>query len=297
MRQKYVAGNWKMFTTAATAQALARGVAEGAAGLTKVKLGLFPPFPYLSLVVQAVTGSPIVVGAQDVYPEKEGAFTGEVSPAMLFDVGCRSVLVGHSERRHKLGETNAFLNRKVKAGLAAGLEVIYCIGETLEEREANRMQHVLASQIKEGLASLEAKDIGRLVIAYEPVWAIGTGRNATPQQAQEAHLFVRGELALLFGEKTASELPILYGGSVKPENAGELMRQPEVDGALVGGASLVAAQFLAIAKQRASDRQGEWRISRRSPLIGFSSGRVSAKFSSQFGLRFVYYLFRKSARF
>jgi triosephosphate isomerase (TIM) len=248
MRQKYVAGNWKMFTTAATAQALARGVAEGAAGLTKIKLGLFPPFPYLSLVCQTVSGSAIVVGAQDVYPEKEGAFTGEVSPNMLLDVGCRSVLVGHSERRHKLGEADAFLNRKVKACLAVGLEVIYCIGETLEERDANRMHEVLATQIRTGLASLESKDVGHLVIAYEPVWAIGTGRNATPQQAQEAHLYVRRELAERFGEKTAGELPILYGGSVKPENAAELMRQTEVDGALVGGASLVASQFLAIAK-------------------------------------------------
>ncbi len=248
MRQKYVAGNWKMFTTTAAAQGLAREVAQGAAGSSKVKLGLFPPFPYLSVVVQAVSGSAIVVGAQDVYPEKEGAFTGEVSPNMLVDVGCRSVLVGHSERRHKLGEADAFLNRKVIAGLAVGLEVIYCIGETLEEREADRMQHVLATQIRDGLAGLEQKDAARLVIAYEPVWAIGTGRNATPEQAQEAHLFVRRELAVRFGEKTASELPILYGGSVKPENAAQLMHQSEVDGALVGGASLVAAQFLAIAR-------------------------------------------------
>ena len=248
MRQKYVAGNWKMFTTAAAARSLARSVAEGAAALSQVKLGLFPPFPYLSAVVQAVAGSALVVGAQDVYPEKEGAFTGEVSPNMLVDVGCRSVLVGHSERRHKLGENDAFLNRKVKAGLSIGLEVIYCIGETLEERETNKTQHILASQIKDGLAGLETKDVARLVVAYEPVWAIGTGRNATPQQAQEAHLFVRHEFAVRFGEKAAAELPILYGGSVKPENAGELMRQSEVDGALVGGASLVAAQFLAIAK-------------------------------------------------
>lgn len=248
MRQKYVAGNWKMFTTAATATALARGVVEGASSLAKVKLGLFPPFPYLGLVVQAVAGSSIAVGAQDMYPEKEGAFTGEVSPQMLVDVGCRSVLVGHSERRHKLGESEALLNRKVIAGLAAGLEVVFCIGETLEEREANQTQHVLAGQVKAGLAGLDAKDLGRLVIAYEPVWAIGTGRNATPHQAEEAHAFVRRELAARFGEKSASELPILYGGSVKPDNAQELMRQPDVDGALVGGASLVAAQFLAIAK-------------------------------------------------
>jgi triosephosphate isomerase len=248
MRQKYVAGNWKMYTTAATAVALARDVAQGSTGLTKIKLGLFPPFPYLSEVAQAVSGSTILVGAQDLYPEKEGAFTGEVSPQMLVDVGCRSVLVGHSERRHKLGEPDAFLNRKVIAGLAAGLEVIFCIGETLEERETNQMQHVLASQVKTGLAGLEQKDTTRLVIAYEPVWAIGTGRNATAQQAQEAHTFVRRELAARFGEKAALELPILYGGSAKPDNVKELLSQSEVDGALVGGASLVASQFLAIAK-------------------------------------------------
>jgi triosephosphate isomerase len=248
MRQKYIAGNWKMFTTSATAVALARDVALGAAGLGNIKLGLFPPFPYLSQVVQAVAGSTIVVGAQDLYPEKEGAFTGEVSPTMLVDVGCRSVLVGHSERRHKLGESDTFLNRKVVAGLAAGLEVVYCIGETLEERESNQMQHVLASQVKSGLVGVELKDTNRLVIAYEPVWAIGTGRNATPQQAQEAHTFVRRELAARFGEKVALELPILYGGSAKPENVKDLLQQSEVDGALVGGASLVASQFLAIAR-------------------------------------------------
>ncbi len=248
MRQKYVAGNWKMFTTAATGQALAKDVAEGVGSLGNVKIGLFPPFPYLGLIAEAVKNSSIVVGAQDVYPEKEGAFTGEVSPGMLVDVGCRSVLVGHSERRHKLGESDAFLNRKAIAGLAAGLEVVFCIGETLEERESNQTQHVLARQIHAGLAGIEAQAAATLVIAYEPVWAIGTGRNATPAQAQDAHQFVRRELSARFGENLASRLPILYGGSVKPENAGELMRQPDVDGALVGGASLVAAQFLAIVK-------------------------------------------------
>jgi triosephosphate isomerase len=246
MRQKYVAGNWKMFTTAASAESLARAVAQGTSNYRNVKVGLFPPFPYLGLVVQAVKDSSLVIGAQDVYPEKEGAFTGEVSPVMLNDVGCRSVLVGHSERRHKLGESDAFLNRKVMAGLAAGLEVVFCIGETLDERESNQTQHVLAKQIHAGLAGIESSTAGKLVIAYEPVWAIGTGRNATPQQAQDAHHFVRRELTARFGEKVASELPILYGGSVKPDNAGEIIRQADVDGALVGGASLVAAQFLAI---------------------------------------------------
>ncbi|CAN5169739.1 triose-phosphate isomerase [soil metagenome] len=246
MRQKYVAGNWKMFTTATSAESLAREVAQGSSKQSNVKIGLFPPFPYLGLVVQTVKDSAIVVGAQDVYPEKEGAFTGEVSPVMLADVGCRSVLVGHSERRHKLGESDAFLNRKVSAALAAGFEVVFCIGETLDERESNQTQHVLAKQIHAGLAGIESSAAGKLVIAYEPVWAIGTGRNATPHQAQDAHHFVRRELTARFGENVASALPILYGGSVKPDNAAEIMGQADVDGALVGGASLVAAQFLAI---------------------------------------------------
>ena len=249
MRQKYVAGNWKMFTTAATAQALAKGVAEGFKTLGgKVKVGLFPPFPYIGLVAKTVNASQILVGAQDVYPEKEGAFTGEVSPGMLLDVGCKSVLVGHSERRHKMGESDALLNRKVLAALAAGLEVVFCIGETLEERETNQTQHVLAKQIHAGLAGLEPPAGAKLVVAYEPVWAIGTGRNASPEQAQDAHNFIRREMSARMGENMASVLPILYGGSVKPENAAELMRQPDVDGALVGGASLVAAQFMAIVK-------------------------------------------------
>ena len=247
-RTKYVAGNWKMFTSAATAQALALDVARRAQSLSSIKIGLFPPFPYLKLVAEAVRGTAIVVGGQNLYPEKEGAFTGEVSPTMLLDVGCKSVLVGHSERRHKLGEADAFLNRKALVALAAGLDVIFCIGETLEEREANKTEAVLARQIDAGLKGLTATDFGRLVVAYEPVWAIGTGRNATPQQAQEAHAFIRGQIATRWGQATAQALVILYGGSVKPDNAAFLMSQDQVDGTLVGGASLVAAQFLAIAE-------------------------------------------------
>jgi triosephosphate isomerase len=193
-------------------------------------------------------GSQVALGAQNVYPEKEGAFTGEVSPVMLQDVGCRYVIVGHSERRYQLGETDAFINRKVRAVLATGLDVIFCVGETLEEREANRTEAVLDRQVVQGLAGVAAAALPKLVIAYEPVWAIGTGRNATPEQAQAAHGFLRRRIGQLFSENLALALPIQYGGSVKPDNAAALLGQPDVDGALVGGASLQADQFLAIVR-------------------------------------------------
>jgi triosephosphate isomerase len=188
------------------------------------------------------------LGAQNVFPEKEGAFTGEVSPAMLRDVGCRYVIVGHSERRHKLGETDEFINRKVRAALAAGLQVILCVGETLEEREANRTEGVLNEQLTGGLAEVSAEALGGVVLAYEPVWAIGTGRNATPDQAEAAHAFLRRRVGELCGANAARGLLVQYGGSVKPDNVASLLRQPDVDGALVGGASLKADQFLAIVR-------------------------------------------------
>jgi triosephosphate isomerase len=189
------------------------------------------------------------MGGQNLYPEMEGAFTGEVSPAMLVDVGCRHVILGHSERRHKLGESDAFINRKVKAALTAGLHVILCVGETLEEREANQTESILQRHITQGLAEVSVTDLpSRLVIAYEPVWAIGTGRNATPDQAQQAHAFLRDRFAELFSRSSADQLVIQYGGSVKPDNAASLLSQPDVDGALVGGASLNADHFLAIVR-------------------------------------------------
>jgi triosephosphate isomerase len=200
------------------------------------------------LVADALRGSQVGLGAQNLYPEKEGAFTGEVSPLMLLDMGCQWVIVGHSERRHKLGEDDAFINRKVHAALAAGLRVIFCIGETLEERESSRTEAVLENQVEAGLRGLAAPDLARLVIAYEPVWAIGTGKNATPEEAQEAHSFIRRQILAHFGEESARELPIQYGGSVKPENAAAILQQPDVDGALVGGASLQVDSFLAIVR-------------------------------------------------
>jgi triosephosphate isomerase len=248
MRKPFVAGNWKMFTTAATAQQLATAIVRDLGAEDRVSVAVCPPFPYLSRVAEALRGSPVALGAQNLYPEKEGAFTGEVSPTMLLDVGCRYVILGHSERRHKLGESDAFINQKVRAALAAGLQVIFCVGETLQEREANRTEAVLESQLVHGLAALKGEQLGALVIAYEPVWAIGTGRNATPEQAQEAHAYIRRRIARSFGEERAAALPIQYGGSVKAENAGTLMACPDVDGALVGGASLQADQFLAIVR-------------------------------------------------
>jgi triosephosphate isomerase len=248
MRKKFVAGNWKMYTTGATAKQLAAAVVKGLGSEDRVTVAVCPPFPYLIPVAETLRGSRVGLGAQNVYPEKEGAFTGEVSPGMLTDAGCRYVIVGHSERRHKLGETDAFINRKVHAALAAGLTVILCIGETLEEREANRTEAVLAGQLAGSLSGITPTTLGGIVVAYEPVWAIGTGRNATPDQAQQAHAFIRRHMAKMCSEETARVLPIQYGGSVKPDNAASLLHQPDVDGALVGGASLQAEQFLAIVR-------------------------------------------------
>jgi triosephosphate isomerase len=248
MRKKFVAGNWKMYTTAATARELAFGVAQGLGSEERVTVAVCPPFPFLGVVGQAIKGSKVLLGGQNMYPEKEGAFTGEVSPAMLLDQGCTHVILGHSERRHKLGECDSFINQKVKAAMAAGLRVILCVGETLEERQANKTEAVLDRQITQGLCAVPESHAASLTIAYEPVWAIGTGQNATPAQAQEAHAFLRRRLSQIFSEKTAQALPIQYGGSVKPDNAASLMGQADVDGALVGGASLKADQFLAIVR-------------------------------------------------
>ncbi len=248
MRKKFVAGNWKMFTDAAAARQLASAVAHGLGNEMRVSIAVCPPFPYLSAVAEILKGGVVALGAQNCYHEKEGAFTGEVSPAMLVDVGCRYVILGHSERRQKLGESDAFINRKVHAALAAGLEVILCLGETLEERQSQRTETVLETQLNGSLAGLEAAALRHVVLAYEPVWAIGTGQNATPQQAQDAHAFLRGKIRARFGEETASALPIQYGGSVKPDNAAILFAQPDVDGGLIGGASLNADSFLAIAR-------------------------------------------------
>lgn len=248
MRKPFVAGNWKMNTDARSSVELAQGVARGASGLAgdKVSVALIPPFVYLPSVVKAVSSSGVAVGAQDVYIEPKGAFTGEISPAMLKDVGCTYVLCGHSERRHVIGETDDLVGRKVTAAIGGGLLPILCVGELLEERDAGQTEAVVARHLEAGLAGLSADKMSAVTIAYEPVWAIGTGRTATPQQAQEVHEFIRGWLAEKFDGKLAQEIRVLYGGSAKADNAKELMAQKDVDGLLVGGASLKADEFVRI---------------------------------------------------
>jgi len=246
MRTPFVAGNWKMNLNKAEAIALAKGVSEKAAGVAGVDTAVIPAFVHIDAVGHALVGGKTGLGAQDFYFEKNGAFTGEVSTAMLTDLCVKYVLVGHSERRHVIGETDALLNKKLHAGINAGLTVILCIGEKLEERQANKTFDVCKTQLVEGLKGLDKSKAGQLVIAYEPVWAIGTGLNATKEQAQEVHAYVRGELAKIFDKATADGIRIQYGGSVKAANAAELMSQPDVDGALVGGAALKVDEFLGI---------------------------------------------------
>lgn len=245
-RKKFVAGNWKMYTTAASARALAASIRSGLGSETRVDVAICPPFPWLAAVAEIVQGSPVAVGAQDVYPERDGAFTGEVCPAMLLDAGCTYVITGHSERRHVLGERDDLINRKTRFALECGLAVILCVGERLAERDANQTEAILDNQLTWGTREIPAAHVGRLVIAYEPVWAIGTGRNATPEQAQQAHVFLRWRFSQIFGAEAGQALRIQYGGSVKPDNAKSLLSQHDVDGALVGGASLKAESFLAI---------------------------------------------------
>ncbi|HLV60608.1 MAG TPA: triose-phosphate isomerase [Fredinandcohnia sp.] len=246
-RRKFVAGNWKMHKTLEEARRLAADLRRELDGVEGVRVAVIPPFTSIAAVAEALRGSPIEVGGQDLHWETQGAFTGEVSGPMLRDAGAGLVLVGHSERRHLFGETDETANRKVRAALDAGLSPILCVGETLEERDAGRTLEVVGSQVRAGLAGLGAEDLNRVAIAYEPVWAIGTGRTATPEQAQEVHAFVRAELRTIAGE-VADVVPILYGGSVKPDNAGALLALPDVDGALVGGASLQADAFAAIVR-------------------------------------------------
>ena len=258
MRQKFVAANWKMHTTAVEAKRLARAVVDGKGIEDRVTVAICPPFPYLAIVGEILEGSRVALGAQNLYPEKEGAFTGEVSPTMLLDLGCKCVILGHSERRHKLGESDAFINQKVRVALAAGLDVIFCLGETQQQRDADQTEAVLDRQLIQGLAGVSADTLWRLTIAYEPVWAIGRpGHGATPEQAQEAHTVIRRRFAQVFNEKSAETLVIQYGGSVKPDNAAALLSRPGVDGALIGGASLHADQFLAIVRAGIREPQTE----------------------------------------
>ena len=248
MRTHVVAGNWKMNKTAAETRALIADIrASVNDGATATQVVVCPPFTNLQAAAEALAGSKIALGAQNLHWEASGAFTGEISAAMLKDLGVTHVIIGHSERRQYFAETCETVNRKLKSALAAGLVPIVCVGETLAEREEGRMEVVITNQIKAGLAGVGAELAG-IIIAYEPVWAIGTGRTATSAQAQEVHALIRATLAGLAGADVAAKVRIQYGGSMKPENAGELMAQPDIDGGLIGGAALKAADFAAIVK-------------------------------------------------
>lgn len=242
-RRQLIAGNWKMNLARAEAVALTQAVVAAAPKYADVDVAICPPSVYLDPVAQVVRGSKVGLGAQNMYHEKSGAYTGEISAAMLLDVGCQYVILGHSERRHILGETDAAINQKVLAALAAGLTPILCVGETRGEREAEQTQDVIRGQIEGSLAGLSAEQMAQCVIAYEPVWAIGTGLTATPEQAEEVHVALRKLLETRYNKQVADSVRIQYGGSVNPKNAAELLAQPNIDGALVGGASLKIEQF------------------------------------------------------
>lgn len=248
MRKTLIAGNWKMNTNRADAVALAKGVAEGAAGVDGVDLLVCPPAVYLSAVGEALAGSPVALGAQNMCDQDNGAFTGETSGAMLTDLGAEYVILGHSERRTIYGETDADVCKKTHKALADGLAPIVCVGELLEEREAGKTAEVIKTQFDGSLDGVTEAQITSIVIAYEPVWAIGTGKVATPEQAEEVHADLRRLLAERYTAEIAESVRILYGGSMKPGNAPELLAKPNVDGGLIGGASLKAEDFLGIAK-------------------------------------------------
>lgn len=247
MRTSYIAGNWKMHKTVAEAQDLANKLKDDLAG-SPHRLMVAPPFTALAAVADVLRGSNILVGAQNMGPELSGAHTGEVSAAMLRDVGAQVVILGHSERRHTYGESDELINRKVNLALTEGLEVILCVGETLDEREAGRVETVVRTHIEKGLAGVERGALSGVTIAYEPVWAIGTGKTATPEDAEAVHAFARTVLAEMYDSDAAEAMVIQYGGSVKPNNVKGLMAQPSIDGALVGGASLQPDTFVPIAQ-------------------------------------------------
>ncbi len=245
LRRPLLAGNWKMNLTLAQSVELAKAVKDGAASASG-EVAVCVPFTALTVVAEVLRGSPVKLGAQDVYWEASGAYTGEISTGMLTDAGAAMVIIGHSERRKLFNDSDEWVNKKLGAALKAGLTPIVCIGETLEERETQKTWRVLETQIAGGLKGFAPADLAKIVVAYEPVWAIGTGKTATPAQAQEAHLFVRAQLEKLHGKGFASGVRVLYGGSVTAENVDSLMAQPDVDGALVGGASLKKDSFLRI---------------------------------------------------
>lgn len=246
MRRKFIAGNWKMNLNRALAEELATALASALQQETAVEVAVCPPAVYLDAVHKKLVGSAVGVGGQNCYHEPKGAFTGELSPSMLVDIGCKYVILGHSERRAIFGESNQDVNRKVQAALAAGLTPIVCVGETLEQRQSGQTSAVVREQFEGSLAGLAAEQIAKLVIAYEPVWAIGTGVVATPEQAEEVHADLRKLIEARYDAQLAAQVRIQYGGSVTADNAATLLAKPNIDGALVGGASLKADSFLAI---------------------------------------------------
>jgi triosephosphate isomerase len=249
MRKPFIAGNWKMYKLSSEARALAHGLRASLSEVQDREIVVCPPATALPAVIEELKGSSIGVGGQNAHWETQGAFTGELSPAMLKDVGCGYAIVGHSERRQYFGETDATVNKRMLAVLKAGLVPIVCIGETLQEREANATMTVIEKQMLGSLQSLTPSS--SIVIAYEPVWAIGTGKTATPEQAQDVHAFIRKQLAKIYGDPMARDLRIVYGGSVKPDNMSQLMSQPDIDGGLVGGASLEVDSFTKIVRYSA----------------------------------------------
>ncbi|MFO0820176.1 MAG: triose-phosphate isomerase [Pirellulales bacterium] len=246
MRRPFIAGNWKMNLSRSEAVALAEGLVAKVGTSSAVEIAVCPPAVYLSVVADVLRGSAVGLGAQNLYHQPNGAYTGEISAAMLVDIGCQYVILGHSERRHILGETNQDVNAKVHAALAAGLTPIVCVGETLAEREANKTTDIVQEQLAGSLAGLNDSQATRVVIAYEPVWAIGTGKVATKEQAEDVHANLRQMLSVRYNATVAASVRIQYGGSVKADNAADLLGQPNIDGALVGGASLKADSFLGI---------------------------------------------------
>jgi triosephosphate isomerase len=246
MRVPVIAGNWKMHKSLAEARALSQAIREGAAKVTHCQVVLAPPYTALSVVAEVIRGTPLILAAQDVHWEPSGAYTGEISIPMLEDAGCGMVIVGHSERRQYFYETDQTVNRRLRAVVKSSLIPIFCIGETLAQREAGVYLEVISQQLAGGLDGLTHQDLLRIILAYEPVWAIGTGRTASPEVAQEVHRAIRDWLSRRFGDETARQVRILYGGSIKSENIRDLMRQPDIDGGLVGGACLEAESFLRI---------------------------------------------------
>jgi triosephosphate isomerase len=248
MRKKLIAANWKMYKTPQQGREFVAGFLPLVKGHARDEIVLCPPFIDIPAVVEAVQGSDIEVGAQDMFWEKEGAYTGAISAGMLVTAGCTHVIIGHSERRQYFGETDATVSRKLRTALASGLNPIVCVGEVIEEREAGLTDEVLRRQCSVAFREISGAEASLIIVAYEPVWAIGTGKTATPELAAEAHQVIRAEAAKAFGDGVAAQMRILYGGSVKPENANALMSQPEIDGALVGGASLDPKSFVGIVK-------------------------------------------------